>query len=196
MPAKPKEYQRLPGRGTRRGPFLQAVATSSRLWLGRDHLLMVDWMGYSEDYKRFYFRDIQAITLTQTNRGRARNIICAAIVLPTALFAAMSGPVAAIAWGTVAGLFGLILLANVARGPTAVCHLRTAVQTEELPSLNRVRRARKVIGRIGPLITAAQEPIATEELRTRAAAMFPSGATGMPNVSPMIVPEPPAPGHE
>ena len=68
MPRAPKEYQRLPGRGT----LLDGdkwYATSRAMctvWLGRDHLLLVSRAGYTENYKRFYFRDIQAIIIRKT----------------------------------------------------------------------------------------------------------------------------------
>ena len=39
---------------------------------------------------------------------------------------------------------------------STACTIRTAVQTEELPSLNRVRKADKVLARIRPLIESAQ----------------------------------------
>jgi len=55
-----------------------------------------------------------------------------------------------------AGFFGLPLLINILRGRTCRCFLRTAVQTEQLPPLSRVRRAQKVFARIRPLIAAAQ----------------------------------------
>jgi hypothetical protein len=40
------------------------------LWLGEDHLLCVDSNGYAETYKRFYFRDVQAITDSAQTRRR------------------------------------------------------------------------------------------------------------------------------
>jgi len=46
-------YRRLPGNAA-------ALASYHRLWLGPDHLLAVRSVGFSEEYKRFYFSDIQA----------------------------------------------------------------------------------------------------------------------------------------
>jgi hypothetical protein len=190
MAAKEQEYRRLPGRGVRRGAFLQVTATFSRLWLGRDHVLLVDSTGYSEDYKRFFFCDIQAIAITKTPRGRNWNVFFVAVALPAALLAAVAGPVGAVVFGIIAGALALMLLANVARGPTAICHLRTAVQTEELPSLNRLRRARKVLARIRPLIIAAQGELSPEEIRARVATLPVSGTELAPNVPPVIGPVP------
>jgi hypothetical protein len=50
-------------------------------------------------------------------------------------------------------------------------HLRTAVQIEELPSLNRIRRTRRVLDRVRPLIVAAQGPLAPEEISGRMSEM-------------------------
>ena len=57
------EYLRLPGRGRPRG--LRALLTGpSTLWMGGDHLLAVDSNGWRETYRRFDYRDIQAILIT------------------------------------------------------------------------------------------------------------------------------------
>jgi len=66
-----------------------------------------------------------------------------------------------------AGALGLILLANALSGPTCRCSIRTAVQTDDLPSLNRLRRTRKVLARLRPLIAAAQGQLAPEEISAR-----------------------------
>ena len=60
-----------------------------------------------------------------------------------------------------------LLLINLSRGRTCVCHIRTAVQTEELPSLRRLRTARKATALLKPLIEEAQGTIPPEELQSR-----------------------------
>jgi hypothetical protein len=45
--------------------------------------------------------------------------------------------------------------------------LRTAVQIEELPSMSRIERARKVIARVRPLIAEAQGTLVPEEIPAR-----------------------------
>jgi hypothetical protein len=151
------EYQRLPGRGIRRGGFLQVMATSSRLWLGRDHLLLVDSSGFTETYKRFYFRDIAAITLARTNRRAVWNGIAFIFTLLFGAAALALGGMTAAIFGSMAGLCVLLSLINVALGPTCVCHLTTAVQTDELASFRRFSQALKVLARLRPLLVAAQE---------------------------------------
>ena len=82
--SQPGNYRKLPGRGNRRdGGFIGGTFRQSRLWLGQDHLLSVDSTLSSQDLKRFYFRDIQAITVRRTHTGRTWNIVNAVL---TAIF--------------------------------------------------------------------------------------------------------------
>ena len=142
-------YRRLPGMG-------RNLANFSRLWLGRDHLLAVYSTGYSENYKRFYYRDIQAIITRTTNRGKIWNVV---FVVPAVLLAC--GGILDPAFGGIstwssAGILLLCLLVNCIRGPTCVCHVRTAVQLEALTSLNRLRTARKAIAKIRSFVDETQ----------------------------------------
>ncbi len=149
MAKEPKLYRRLPGRGT-------SVVHYVTLYQGPDHLLQVSSTGYSENYKRFYYRDIQAITFQKTSLGKILNgiwiFLAAAFALPT--FDMNSG--GAIVMWIIAGIFLLLLALNLFAGPTSSCYIRTAVQTERLPSLKRIKATRKMLDRIKPLIFAAQ----------------------------------------
>lgn len=171
-----KEYQRLTWARMRRTGLLTAFATRSSLWQGKDHLLCIDSNGYMEEYKRFYFRDIQAVTLVETKRRLIWNWVLG--VLLAGCVGAWSIDLLSadgMSTGTmitafvITLLFALPLVLNNIYGPTCVCHLRTAVQTELLPSLNRLRRARKVLDRIRPLIEAAQGSISPEAIATNLA---------------------------
>ena len=155
------EYKRL----TRaRARFSIAVLSRTSLWLGPDHLLYVESNGYTETYKRFYFRDIQAFTVQQTPTARTVNIILLVVTLLFVFFGLMSDETGfKIFHFIVAGLFGVILLFNALPGASCKCYVRTAVQTEELGALARLRRARKVLDRIRPLITEAQGGALTPE---------------------------------
>ena len=61
------EYIRL-ARARMKSGFQVATSNRSSLWLGKDHLLCVETTGYTETYKRFFFRDIQVLTLRRTYR--------------------------------------------------------------------------------------------------------------------------------
>lgn len=176
-------YRRLTGARLRRRGFLTAFATRSSLWLADDHLLCVDSTGYAEEYKRFYFRDIQSLTIRKTDGLRVRAIVFGFLTVVCIVLALVINDVAAT---VTMGLIGvpclLALVLHLALGPMSVCHLRTAVQVEELPSLCRLRRARKVLQRLRPLIAAAQGTLTSEEIERQLA--------NPPDAPPVIGPSP------
>lgn len=186
-----KEYQRLTGARSR---SVIAVASMSRssLWLGKDHLLCVDSSGYSETYKRFYFRDIQAISIMKSKRWVLWNwmlaipmTLCLALLLTALSSRSYWEDGIIIVYAIFASLFGVLFLFNNLWGPTCVCHLRTAVQIEELPSLNRLRRAHKALARLRPLIVAVQGELTPEEISSRIRAT----AGTPPETTPAMAPE-------
>jgi hypothetical protein len=176
-------YQRLPGTGYRRmipgwamlllffviGIFVLLFrGRRIQLWQGEDHLLLVEYDGAREYYKRFGYRDIQAIIIRKTNDALAANIVLMAIVgFLVAVAISVSDPVGRITLLVVGGFFGLLLVCNALPGPSCQCWIRTAVQTDDLPSLSRLRRARKVLERLQPLIAEAQGQLAPEEVAAR-----------------------------
>jgi hypothetical protein len=153
-------YRRLPGTGT--GAFERV-----KLYLGPDHLLMVSSSGYTENYKRFYFRDIQAITLCKSLRGQVWNGIWGFLTFLSAIIVLQVGAAVLVVWSIITGIFLLLLGINLGIGPTCVCRIQTAVQTRPLASLNRVRSARKVLTELRALIETSQDPISNEELTLR-----------------------------
>jgi hypothetical protein len=159
MSDKQREYQRLPGSSLRTG-FLTVRGIRQSLWLGDDHLLRISCSGYSEDYKRFYYRDIQAIITQKTQRGGILTIVFASLaVLTAAVFTPIginTGRTAFVIGTILFGIFIIPLVINVALGPTCVCHLCTAVQMELLRSLRRLRTARAAIRLLRPLVEQAQ----------------------------------------
>lgn len=159
-----KEYYRLPG--NRGITFLGRHS----LWRGKDHVLSITNRGYSEDYRRFYYTDIQAIYFQKTAGAMIGNILYT-LVFAVLAFLALYGwkTQGWEEWGTVtvlvfAGFFLLLLALNIARGATCKAYLRTAVQIQPLPSLSRVRTSIKAIAMLRPLIEAAQGALTVEEL--------------------------------
>ncbi len=152
------EYVRLPGKGFRRQSLFSVVRVTSRLYLGADHLLLADCSGgFEEDYRRLYYRDIQAVQVRRTSRGKHWNLFLGASILLTAGVSFLSSDAAwRGSWLAGAVFFLVVFLANVLRGPTCIAHIRTAVQVEELPSLRRLRAARRVLARLRPKIVEAQ----------------------------------------
>jgi hypothetical protein len=143
-------YKRLPGRS-------YGIASISSLWEADDHLLFVQSYRVSETYKRFFHRDIHAMIVCRTRTGMEitfiLGLIAAALGLGALLF-----PSDAVTYtvATFAVLFALFALINFLRGPTCRCTLQTTVQIQTLPSLGRLRNARKVLLRLQPKIEAAQ----------------------------------------
>ena len=141
-------YRRLPG--AKRRPLRKAT-----LWLASDHILAVDSHRFTEEYKRYYFKDIQAIMVTQMSAATSQAIDLVAIIV--------LGFLALVAWriesrGTaiVTGLVLVGYLIHKSLGPQCVCHVITAVSSDKLPSLNRVRIAAKALRIVQPLVEEAQ----------------------------------------
>jgi hypothetical protein len=155
MPRKAREYQRLPGRR-------RSLTGGCTLWLGPDHLLRVDSHSYVENYKRFYYRDIQSIVLLPTSRRRSLLIGWAALGAPLAMLALVLGGAWGIFLGCLAGLAAVVVAITWLRGPTCECRLQTAVQTEVLGSLSRVRTASKALKRLQARVESVQGKLGPE----------------------------------
>jgi hypothetical protein len=151
-------YKRLPGWGR----ICDGIAASvNTVWLGQDHVLSVLNNGYTEEYKRFYFRDIQAFIVHKNNwqmvQGLALGLIFLAFAGVTLAGIIQKWPTAGV-WipGGIAGLFALVFIVNLAKGPTCAAYLQTAVQTERIHALCRWRTAMRTIGLIYDAVTSAQ----------------------------------------
>ena len=160
MAKEPNIYRRLPGRGT-------AALQSTALYLASDHLLQVASSGFSENYKRFYYRDIQTIAIHRTSIGKLWNALWCTLAGFLALGGLAVDGVARLVLLVLAGVFGLAALANIIIGPSCACVIGTAVQSETLPSLKRLRKTEKILARLRPLITAAQGQLSSDELAMR-----------------------------
>jgi hypothetical protein len=159
MPNALKEYTKLPGK---KKNFLIGFYT---LWLGTDHLLFIFSRFGIEDYKRFYFKDIQAITTRKTATGKIQNLVLSILCILFSLMALnWKGDWSVFNW-SMAGLMAIFLVINWLRGPTCASHLQTAVQTEKLHSLYRLKAAKKVMNRLRLLVEHAQGKLAREDIR-------------------------------
>jgi hypothetical protein len=170
MAKTPKEYIRLPGRGRRKGGFKMFVAARQiySLWLGSDHLLLVERNGYSETYKRFYFADIQAFIMRKTASAKITTSVTAVLALLFSLWGlgVTNLPGRVTLW-IMGGCFALFSLINLLQGPSCVMHIQTAVQREQIPSWGRVRVARKGLARIRQHLHDAQGVVSAEDLKTQ-----------------------------
>lgn len=152
------EYRRLPGRGRRIAGrrFFDASRPRTTVWLGSDHLLVVDDAGYAERYRRFPFADIQAIVVRRTGSyGTAIGVLAVLSALPLGA-SFLTGEVGAWLLRSLGGLFLLLLAVHASRGPTCRTTLRTAVHVEEVAAWKRLRVARRGIALLRPHVLAAQ----------------------------------------
>jgi hypothetical protein len=144
MRAAKMKYKRLPG--GRRGFFRQAS-----LWLGDDHLLAVTGWRFTEDYKRYYYRDIQALVLARAPRWAVTlPWFFVALSLSIVARVARAGAVAwlpDVCWSLVVALAVAWLFVSLQA--SVRCSIQTAVSREELPSLLRFwtsQRAMRILG--------------------------------------------------
>jgi hypothetical protein len=143
-------YKKLPG--SRRG-----VVFSASLWAGADHLLSVKSAKFQEQYKRFYFRDIQAIVVTRAPRWVVSTPVLAAAVLLLAgvlIVRALLPVLADWLWLPLAALSGVWLYISLAQ--SCICRLYTAVSREDLPSVYRMWTARKALPELEEHIAKVQ----------------------------------------
>ena len=169
MARKLKEYQRLPGR--KKG-FLVGKYT---LYLGVDHLLLVFGRLGVEDYKRFYFSDIQAIITRKTAAGKISNLILGIFFLGFVGLGFSIGEGGLILFALVDGFLLMLLVINLLAGPTCQTHLLTAVQTEKLPSIHRLRNAIRTMDRLRPLINQTQGNLKPEDIKAKPVRQLSSG---------------------
>lgn len=168
MAKRERLYRRLPGTGYR-------LQVYSRLWLGPDHLLWVESTGFSERYKRFYYGEIQAIQIQRTKTGLWFTAGFALLLLIPLLIALWVTGVWRVVWLVIAGTFSIPLIVHLLLGPTCVCLLHTAVQSEKVRSLGRLRRARKVVGVLKDRIETAQGTISRDDVLSRLGDTTPTG---------------------
>ena len=158
MAQETKEYRRLSG--SKKG-FLIGKYT---LWEGPDHLLQILSRVGVEEYKRFYFGDIQAVTTHKTASGTIQNAVMAALVLIFILPAISFDGGWSIFYALVAAGMFVLLLIGLFKGPTCETKLMTAVQTEKLHSLHRLKNTSKVMDRLRARINSTQGVLKREAL--------------------------------
>ncbi len=149
-----KTYSAIPGIGT--GRFSLQLAVRNRIYQGPDHLLVVQSTGYTEEYRRIFYRDIRYIDIRPSRRQLWVGLVQALCILALALLLFVL-PLAV-------GLFFLapfviVFIFNLAGGPACDCYVTTGVQTLKIPT---PRRRAKVPTFIAFLREKAGAPAAAE----------------------------------
>ena len=158
MAQKTKEYHKLPG--SKKG-FLIGKYT---LWQGSDPLLQVYSRVGVEEYKRFYFNDIQAVITRKTAVGKIQNIVMGCLVLIFILPAISLAGGWFLFYAIVPAVMFLLLLIGLFKGPTCETKLMTAVQTEKLHSLHRLKNTSKVMDSLRVNVHRTQGTLKREAL--------------------------------
>jgi hypothetical protein len=127
-------YRRLPGSA--------GLIVSKRLWLGQDHVLLVSSNVLSQEYRRFYFNDIEAIVLAEIeSAARFYGFVLSIMAGVFTVGLAASGYTFwAVFCVIVCG--GLIVFTRTR--PLVRCSLKTRIGTQPLASLKHVNTARRV----------------------------------------------------
>lgn len=170
-------YTKIPGSGKRlHGPVALSIC---QLWIGQDHLLSVDQYGFfftfHEKYRRFYYSDIQGITVQETTASRKWTVLWSVLSIVmlgcSALVHSLWETSAGAPWITAAMVAPCVffLMLNLWRGPSCRVTIHTAVQSELLPSLNRIKRARQFLPLVLPRIESAQGRLEGGEMSAFAA---------------------------
>ena len=168
MAAATRQFVKLPGRTS----YFVGVA---KLWAHKDYLLAVTTYFGVETYRRYFFRDIQALMIRRTKARFWWNLafgVCAALLgLVGLLFWLLSrqignNPAMTTGWtvfaSIVSGIGGIFLIAliwNSLRGPTCVLVAQMATGPQPLPGVTRVGPARKILERVTPQILEAQSTV-------------------------------------
>jgi hypothetical protein len=155
MPKAPRIYERLTRPAT-------SVGSYRSLWVAADHLLLVNSTGYSEDYQRIQFSDIKGFFVITSDRRLLWHVPWIVVALFGGVFLAntlFSGKQPYVS-GTILALSLVLIAWNQLLGPTCTAFFVTGVQTAPLPSMVRLRKTRKVLARLQPLIAGLQAGLA------------------------------------
>jgi hypothetical protein len=147
-------YRRLPGR-------LRGFIHGSSVWMGDDHLLLVNSTRFREEYKRFHLRDVQAMAVARAPRFHisTRSAAIGAVWLLTLWFASLMTPVGGFSvvpylWAIAVAL--VAAWAFISATCSCRCRIYTAVSGDDLPSVYRTWTARKFLAAVEPKIAEVQ----------------------------------------
>lgn len=138
----------------------RGLGTMTQLWVGGDHLLHVQSTGYSENYRRFYLRDIQSLLIVHTATRTYVAVALAVLLLITFLIARGVTDGSPAGYAIMTAVFIPFFLWNHLLGPGCRVVIVTAVQQENVRALSRLPKTHRVLAELGPRIAAAQADLA------------------------------------
>lgn len=156
--AKTKPYRKI------RAASGSGLVAQNSLWVGADHLLAVANTHGMENYKRYYFAEIQALVAHRTTAWRMGNfllgLVAALLLVPGVISHVQGEAEAAVTLFVLGGVVFVVFAWHLLEGPTAKLFVQTATSYDRLEGVSRWRRARKVIARIEPIVREAQRHLA------------------------------------
>lgn len=151
MARTPRIYTKLVG-------WRGSIGSRFSLWLGPDHVLLVEANMMTERYQRVWLRDLQGFLVRPSREARWAIGVGAGLVLLFGVLALTIEVAAPVFW-TFCVISVIILLFGLIGARTCHFYAVTAVQRTEWPNVARRRQVRKVLARLDPLIREAQRDV-------------------------------------
>lgn len=155
-------YRKMPGRGA-------TLMARYRLWRAEDHLLLVKQIGFSEEFKRIYFADIQVVVIERTPVYQVvTSILGLGVLFSLLLSFGVHGAAAMGVWRGLAGVLVVVLVVHLLMGATVKCMIQTRVNTHRLMMYRRWRPAARFMETVRPEIEKVQGVFSREEMAQEA----------------------------
>ena len=153
------------------GPKARSFVGGDRIWFGRDHVLLVTSTGISETYKRFFFKDIQAVQILKTHSHRIKWFLLGVVFLAAVTAGVWSGISAATIYSpgliisaAIALVMLCMLLWQFSKGPSCQCFIYSSVQKEKLRPLKTLKTANRFLKKLIPEVETVQGEMALPEI--------------------------------
>lgn len=162
---------------------------SASLWLHDDHILSVRNMRFTEEYARYYYKDILAIQVRRAPRFSCPiALLCGVVVFGLlALIFSNRTPHYIGAFGAIALLVLVAYNAYLTLFQSCRCHLVTAVSTDQIPGLFRISATRRAVAQISERVLPAQQVLDAGEPELTSNPSPDSFATRIrPSLSPVV----------
>jgi hypothetical protein len=149
-----KQYKPIKGIGTGRGKL---AAIRTRLYEGPDHLLLVQSAGYTEEYKRVFYRDVR-YAIARKDQGQVwQGVVSGCFFLAACLL--FLTPMHPVGVAIICFPFLIWFVLNLVLGPTCRIYINTDVQTIELPVPRRLGRLPKLVTFLNTKISPEQPKV-------------------------------------
>ena len=172
------------------GPRYQRLSRShfglngtASLWLGDDHLLQVVSRGGWEQYRRWFFRDIQALIARHNAARLIWNFVVGlgGLLIGMGAILVLNAPsttpgeraglvIVGTIMGVIAVVFLAVALANTLLGPSCTVYVQTPLGAEKLSAPGRIAVFERIVERLRPHLETAQAQPGTTGLRDVGAA--------------------------